>query len=570
MTHVKTAIIIFICSLFSSAGSRAQVFPIKENPFSATPKREVRAMWLTTIGGLDWPRTYATNASTIERQKEELRNILDDYQRAGINTVLLQTRVRATTIYPSRYEPWDGCVSGQPGRSPGYDPLAFAIDECHRRGMELHAWVVTIPIGKWTSAGCSRLRKKYPSMVKKIGVEGYMDPEKSQTASYLADICQEIAEGYDVDGIHLDYIRYPETWRQKVSKSKGREYITAIVRAISGRVKARKPWVKMSCSPIGKYDDLPRYPSRGWNARTVVCQDAVAWMNSGLMDALFPMMYFQGDNFYPFALDWKQRCGEKIVAPGLGIYFMSPRERDWSADVITREMAVLRQNGMGHTFFRSRFFTDDLKGIMSFTAKEFNTFPALPPAMTWVNGNKPTKPENLVVDTATMTMTWSKSVATNDSPDVLYNIYSSTTAPVDINDARNLVLTRINRTSTRIQIEPRRYYAVTAIDRYGNESLPLQSHQPTADEQTISLPAGSRMMQCDGKTLVIPDSNEPIDFNYYVVETMQGNIVKTIPHATNRINVALLPEGMYQIRTIGKKGRNHRLGFFIVKRKRNV
>ena len=148
MTHVKTAIIIFICSLFSSAGSRAQVFPIKENPFSATPKREVRAMWLTTIGGLDWPRTYATNASTIERQKEELRNILDDYQRAGINTVLLQTRVRATTIYPSRYEPWDGCVSGQPGRSPGYDPLAFAIDECHRRGMELHAWVVTIPIGK--------------------------------------------------------------------------------------------------------------------------------------------------------------------------------------------------------------------------------------------------------------------------------------------------------------------------------------------------------------------------------------------------------------------------------------
>ena len=78
------------------------------------------------------------------------------------------------------------------------------------------------------------------------------------------------------------------------------------------------------------------------------------------------------------------------------------------------------------------------------------------------------------------------------------------------------------------------------------------------------------MMQCDGKTLIIPDSNEPIDFNYYVVETMQGNIVKTIPHATNRINVALLPEGMYQIRTIGKKGRNHRLGFFIVKRKRNV
>ncbi len=526
-------------------------------------------MWLTTIGGLDWPHTYATNASTIERQKEELRQILDDYQRAGINTVLLQVRVRATTIYPSKYEPWDGCVSGQPGRAPGYDPLAFAIEECHRRGMELHAWVVTIPIGKWTSYGCNRLRKKYPSLVKKIGVEGYMDPEKIQTATYLADMCQEIVERYDVDGIHLDYIRYPETWKQKVSKSRGRENITAIVRAISNRVKSRKPWVKMSCSPIGKYDDLPRYSSRGWNARSVVCQDAVAWMNNNLMDALFPMMYFQGDNFYPFAVDWKQRCGEKIVAPGLGIYFMSPREKNWSLDVITREMAVLRHNGMGHTFFRSRFFTDNLKGIFDFTANEFNVYPALPPAMTWVNGNAPTAPENLVVDTVSMTMSWDKSLPMNDSPNVLYNIYSSNIAPVDITDARNLMLTRIEKNSVRIQIEPRRYYAVTAIDRYGNESKPLQSHKPMgADAETKPLPTGSRMMACDGSVLVLPESNEPIDFRYYVIETMQGNIVKTVSSKTNRLNVAQLPEGMYQVRTIGKKGKNHRLGFFIVKRRK--
>ncbi len=526
-------------------------------------------MWLTTIGGLDWPRTYATNTSTIEMQKAELRQILDDYQRAGINTVLLQARVRATTIYPSKYERWDGCVSGQPGRAPGYDPLAFAIEECHRRGMELHAWVVTIPIGKWTSYGCNRLRKKYPSLVKKIGVEGYMDPEKIQTATYLADMCQEIVERYDVDGIHLDYIRYPEAWKQKVSKSRGRENITAIVRAISNRVKSRKPWVKMSCSPIGKYDDLPRYSSRGWNARTVVCQDAVAWMNNGLMDALFPMMYFQGDNFYPFAVDWKQRCGEKIVAPGLGIYFMSPREKNWSLDVITREMAVLRQNGMGHAFFRSRFFTDNLKGIFNFTANEFNVYPALPPAMTWVNRNAPTAPENLVVDTVSMTMSWDKSLPMNDSPNVLYNIYSSNIAPVDITDARNLMLTRIEKNSVRIQIEPRRYYAVTAIDRYGNESKPLQSHKPMgADSETKPLPTGSRMMACDGNVLTLPESNEPIDFSYYVIETMQGNIVKTVSGKTSRLNVAQLPEGMYQVRTIGKKGKNHRLGFFIVKRRK--
>ena len=82
---------------------------------ASSPKHEVRAVWLTTIGGLDWPHSYAQSARSIEKQKQELRNTLDRLQRAGINTVLLQTRIRATTIYPSAYEPWDGCLSGVPG-----------------------------------------------------------------------------------------------------------------------------------------------------------------------------------------------------------------------------------------------------------------------------------------------------------------------------------------------------------------------------------------------------------------------------------------------------------------------
>lgn len=96
------------------------------------PKYEVRAVWLTTIGGIDWPHSYAQSERSAEKQKEELRAILDRLQKANINTVLLQTRIRATTIYPSLYEPWDGCLSGFPGKSPGYDALQFAIDECHK------------------------------------------------------------------------------------------------------------------------------------------------------------------------------------------------------------------------------------------------------------------------------------------------------------------------------------------------------------------------------------------------------------------------------------------------------
>ena len=118
------------------SGAIAQILT---SPFSKTPKYEVRAVWLTTIGGLDWPHNYANNQMAIERQQKELCEILDKYQRAGINTILIQTRIRGTMIYPSQYEPWDGCLSGVPGKSPGYDPLEFAINESHKRGMELHA-----------------------------------------------------------------------------------------------------------------------------------------------------------------------------------------------------------------------------------------------------------------------------------------------------------------------------------------------------------------------------------------------------------------------------------------------
>jgi uncharacterized lipoprotein YddW (UPF0748 family) len=237
----------------------------------------------------------------IAAQKRQLTNMLDRLKQAGVNTVMLQTRVRATTIYPSQLEPWDGCLSGKPGTSPGYDALQYAIDECHRRGMELHAWVVTIPIGKWNSYGCQQLRKRYPSMVIKIGEEGYMNPERSGTADYLTNMCEEIVSRYDIDGIHLDYIRYPETWRGAKSASN----ITNIVRSISRKVKMYKPWVKISCSPMGKYDDLARYSSKGWNARRQVAPDAQGWLREGLMDQLYPMMYFQGNNFYPFAIDWQ-------------------------------------------------------------------------------------------------------------------------------------------------------------------------------------------------------------------------------------------------------------------------
>ena len=533
---------------------------------AAQPKYEVRAVWLTTIGGIDWPHSYAGSARSIERQKDELRDILDRLQRANINTVLLQTRIRATTIYPSAYEPWDGCLSGKPGKSPGYDALKFAIDECHRRGMELHAWIVAIPVGKWNGAGCVRLRKRHPGLVRKIGDEGYLDPEKPQTAEYLADLCAEITGNYDIDGIHLDYIRYHETWPMKVSRRQGRTNITNIVRAISLRVKSIKPWMKMSCSPIGKYKDLSRFSSYGWNAYERVCQDAQAWLRDGLMDVLFPMMYFRGNQFYPFALDWNEHSYGRIVAPGLGIYFMSPREKDWPLSDITREMLTLRHYGMGHAFFRSKFFTDNVKGIYDFTAQSFNQYPALIPPMTWQSSARPSAPSGLsrrTLEDKVEVLSWTPT--DKDTTRIMYNVYSSREYPVNTDDARNLTVVRLRKSSLIIPHDPTRHYAVTATDRYGNESTPLQERHTNPDTPETRIT--DRLLKCDGKTLSLPEKGSVLDAAFVTIETLQGHIVATRLYNGTVADVSSLPEGMYVLRSLGRKGVTHRLGYFVIRRR---
>ena len=444
----------------------------------AQPKYEVRAVWLTTIGGIDWPSTYAHDGMGIETQKEQLCQILDRLKQVGVNTVLLQTRVRATTIYPSNIEPWDGCMSGEPGVSPGYDALQFAIDECHGRGMELHAWLVTLPVGKWNTYGCKRIRQRYPSLIKKIGDEGYMNPESYMTGEYLADLCQEITERYDIDGIHLDYIRYPESWKGRMST----DNITSIVRAISTRVKYYKPWVKMSCSPIGKYDDLPRYHSNGWNARRRVAQDAQLWMRQGLMDQLYPMMYFQGNSFYPFAINWQENCYGRTIVSGLGIYLLDPKEGRFQLPEIKRQLNVTRQIGIGHCYYRVKFLLNNIKGVYDYVAW-FDRHPALIPPMTWIHGIEPTAPTNLHVLHTSQgdQLDWSGATDRSDGPYLLYNIYASKEAPVDISNPENLIATRYLWQTLFVPYAPTQllplHYAVTAVDRYGNESAAIQEPQ---------------------------------------------------------------------------------------------
>ena len=559
--------IIFILFHLAVASYGQSFYAVNPNP-----KYEVRAVWLTTIGGIDWPHSYAQSERSAEKQKEELRAILDRLQKANINTVLLQTRIRATTIYPSQYEPWDGCLSGFPGKSPGYDALQFAIDECHKRGMEVHAWVVTIPVGKWNSYGCRQLRKRFPRLIKRIDQDGYMDPEATQTGCYLAEMCREIVQRYDVDGIHLDYIRYPETWKFRIGKDQARGNITRIVEKIHQAVKKEKPWVKMSCSPIGKFDDLSRYWSHGWNAYTKVAQDAQAWLKDGLMDELFPMMYFRGDQFFPFAIDWKEHSYGKIIAPGLGIYFLDPKEGKWNISDITSELYHLRNIGEGHAFFRNKFLLDNHQGVYDFVTAHFNRYPALVPPMTWESNKRPQQPVTLCIEEneGTTTLRWDNSLQYEDgtaikTPSIYNNVYASKEYPVDVHDARNLILTRTTRRqlTTRTGNTPT-YYAVTTTDGFGNESRAKQLNQ-TAVVKTTTRYGKACRLTTTGESIILPSSIHETDCQYIIVKNMQEQAVYITKPQNREINIKKIKDGIYTLNCMNYRNIEHTLGTFIKK-----
>ena len=270
-----------------------------------SPKHEIRAVWLTTIYGLDWPQKPATTEYGRKMQQQELCQILDRLKEANFNMVFVQVRMRGDVIYKSAIEPASKTFSGKYGVMPGYDPLAFVIEECHKRGMECHAWMVTFPVGTdkiVKEQGRNSVVKRMPSLCKRFNGEWYLDPGVPGTDQYILSLVKEIVNGYDVDGIHFDYIRYPEEAkkfpdRTAYNKSgKGmpldewrRSNITRMVSMIYDWVKGVKPWIQVSSSPLGKYSRIPKVPNAGWTAYESVYQDPGKWLQQGKHDMVVPM-----------------------------------------------------------------------------------------------------------------------------------------------------------------------------------------------------------------------------------------------------------------------------------------
>lgn len=533
-------------------------------PVKSQPKHEIRATWLTTLGGMDWPRQKATNAEGIRKQQQELCDILDRLKEAHFNTVLFQTRLRGDLIYPSSIETFPEALTGRTGRNPGYDPLAFAIEECHKRGIELHAWIVTIPVGNTRQVrllGKHSIVSKNRKICKQFKGSWYLDPGHPETADYLSRIVREIATNYDVDGIHFDYIRYPEqgtrfpdndTYR-KYGKKKDkvqwrRENITSLVRRLYTDIKSIKPWIKVSSSPVGKFASTSRYSSKGWDAYHAVHQDAQGWLKEGIHDALFPMMYFQGNDFYPFVLDWKENDNGRWVVPGLGIYFLSPKEKDWPLEEIARQINFTREEGLGgQAYFRNRFLLDNVKGIYDEVKDGFYTTSALLPPMSWIDSIAPSAPTAPIYEAqgdGRVRLAWEASKDNHDLP-VVYHLYASSTYPVDTNDAQNLHTTYLKGTETTVK--EGYYYAVTSADRYGNESAPLAlNHAPELEIPILN----------QGNKLTLPPSE---DAQEVLICNAIGETISKVKYHPE-VSLELLPERFYLVYALDKNGKKTLLG----------
>lgn len=459
------------------------------------PKCEIRGVWLTTVYGLDWPHHPATTEAGRIAQQEELRLILDRLQEANFNTVFLQVRLRGDVIYRSAIEPASKTFSGKYGVMPGYDPLSFAIEECHKRGMECHAWFVTFPLGTEKSVkeqGVLSVVKRHPSLCKRHNGEWYLDPGVPGTADYILSLVKELVLNYDIDGIHFDYIRYPEQAKSfpdakvynRYGKPKAlsewrRENINQMVYRIYDWVKQAKPWVQVSSSPLGKYSRIPKVPNAGWTAYESVFQDPKKWLENGKQDMIVPMMYYLNKNFYPFVDNWVENSGGRLVVPGLGAYRMEKEEADWALTDITDQIDYCRYyGGSGCAFFRCGNVLHNTKGLYDELRNHYYKYPAQLPPLNWLNQTPPAAPREVRVERMEdeLKLSWSKPAS--EKQDLVYTVYYSLGDSIDTSSAQNLLATGVRDTVIYLPVSPKAergyLFQVTAFSRYHIESNPSQ------------------------------------------------------------------------------------------------
>lgn len=418
----------------------------------ANPKCEFRASWMTTGMNIDWPKAKGADA-----QKLELQQKLDALAKGNHNAVCLQVRSFCDAIYKSSYEPWAACLTGTRGQDPGYDPLAFAIEEAHKRGLELHAWVNpfratssgTLPESDLLVQNAGKWLIKYNNS----SFQGQIiDPGYPEAREYVHKVIMEIVNNYDIDGILMDdYFyayggtntedadsksKYCYEWKTKVSnpdRDKDNDYtddwrranVDSVVCKLYKELQKVKPWVRFGIGTPGNWSNKSSAASyygislpatTAMESYDYIYCNPVEWAKQGWVDYLNPQVYWsttatKGD--YDILTPWwaKKVCehfsnklpnGQKVhffASQGACYVYNNDGMEGYNDGVaeIQRQIDVNRAN-LSSGYTGSVFFSTSDAILMRNELRESHfKYKALPPAMSWKSKTQLEAPTHVTV-----------------------------------------------------------------------------------------------------------------------------------------------------------------------------
>jgi len=472
---------------------------------STNPKREFRGAWIATVANIDWPTKGASTAS----QKQTLINILDRLKAININAVMFQIRPECDALYNSTIEPWSYWLTGVQGQPPNpfYDPLQFAIEESHKRGIELHAWFnpyrVERIVGNYTTA-LNHVSRTHPEWTFTKGTVTILNPGIPEVRNYVLSVIMDVVNRYDVDGIHFDdyfyldgmgtedaatFASYNPTnlnladWR--------RNNVNTLVKMIYDNIQLVKPNVKWGISPRGIW--RPGYPvgiCGNDNYNSIYC-DAMAWLHSKTIDYINPQIYWAfgstvscGSTDYSALMHWwadSAGVNNRHMYVGHAVYRIASGNGPFDAAEIPKQIRLNRtdQGCQGSVLYNTTTTLNNPLGFYD-SLKILYKYPAIPPVMNWKDFVIPNPPSNLrydkLADKRGDGLFWnSPSIASDGdtaSKYVVYKFATPTVQPSDLENSSNLN-NIVGTTYAEIKTEnvsQTMYFGVTALDKNNNES----------------------------------------------------------------------------------------------------
>ena len=463
----------------------------------STPKHEHRSAWVTTAWRMCWPTTYGTGTSVASAQKAEADAILNIMQENGFNTVYFQVRGMSDAMYKSSYEPWSSYITGSRGTAPSYDPLEYWVQACHSRGMACYAWVNPYRYesaeGTW---GTADYRKNNPSWLMTYNSAVILNPGMAEVRKRIVDVCREIVQNYDIDGLVFDDYFYlnsiPNSYDSNLYKASGsslsqadwrRENVNTMVREVYNMIQSTKPYVRFGISPAGvSKESASKYgistssisSASDWQYSQIY-SDPLAWLGEGTVDFISPQLYWvtshSTNGYAKLSKWWSDACSKYFnrhfySSHSISFLHGANTTSNWAeiATQIQYNRDYTGNNAAGCVLFGSRDFTGVRNAGLApyLKTNKFQNL-ALQPAITWKNATNPGPVSNIALSGSKLTWT-----GYNNMRYAVYAVPNGVTPGSDV--ASNYLIGNPYETSFDVSGYTSGYQlGVSVVDRYGNE-----------------------------------------------------------------------------------------------------